>query len=100
MKRKRRYLLVSGACLGLGAFVWFCFHLASGAPVTQEQFKRLAAGMTVVEVEEVMGFPGAKKHTLPREIWVNNQTESDFRWFAWKQGKAEIKVGFDDRGTL
>lgn len=105
MKKHLLLAFVYLTCLGLAAGgLWFCFCRPPSVTREQYEHERLRAGMTLREVEEVIGFPGEDAKVAC--TWtagfarMAQPNHLNYRWKCWRGRDSEIRVGFDANDTL
>jgi hypothetical protein len=116
MKNRRRWMLLMavGAGLAVLPILWYAVSLRPGVTqanpgVTQANYERIREGMTLPEVENLLGGPPGNYSRIPDKeagLWTIDPSRPDLnRQFfigreVWIGNELAVAVWFDDRGRV
>jgi hypothetical protein len=109
MKNRRFWilLLAVGAGLAVLPILWYALSLRAG--VTQANYERIREGMTLREVENLLGGPPGNYSRIPDKeagLWTIDPSRPDLnRQFfigreVWIGDELAVAVWFDDQGRV
>lgn len=105
MAMKVPLLLVSVGCLWVGSF--FVFRWLERSPINRTAFDQIGVGMTLIEVEEIIGLPpgeyGYKNHrvqVLPEAAESFWYASYEKRYVFWSSNDGEIIVSVSPEGMV